>query len=194
MKKEDLKELTNEELDNLLNEFDWCDRELLREHDERISDGRIPKGDSIPPDKLEEYMKNKYAKKREIKEKMSKFSNEDLLKQLNENGWLEYDFLSEFKRRIRKRQIDVEPLFKELEEHILNKYIELQRKRIELSKLTNEELINKLKEAEWCDKELLREYDLRFNNGKPQSGDLIQPEELEEYFRKRRENKMKRAS
>lgn len=63
MKKEDLKKLTNKELDKLLNEAEWCDRELLREHDERIHDGRIKFGPPI--ENLEEFFK----KRREEKEK-----------------------------------------------------------------------------------------------------------------------------
>ena len=66
MKKEDLKKLTNEELDKLLEEAEWCDRDLLREHDERCHDGRI-QFKSVPMDKLEEYIHEKYSKRREKK-------------------------------------------------------------------------------------------------------------------------------
>ena len=66
MKKEDLKKLTNEELDKLLEEAEWCDRDLLREHDERRHDGRI-KLKSIPMDNLEEYIHEKYSKRRQKK-------------------------------------------------------------------------------------------------------------------------------
>ena len=66
MDKEDLKKLTNDELDKLLDEAEWCDRELLREYDERKHDGRI-KFTLIPMDNLEEYIRNKYAEKRKKK-------------------------------------------------------------------------------------------------------------------------------
>lgn len=36
-----LKNITNKELDKLLNKSNWCDKELLKEHDERLKDGRI---------------------------------------------------------------------------------------------------------------------------------------------------------
>ena len=57
MKKEDLKKLSNEELDKLLNEAEWCDRDLLREHDERLLDGRIQLGKTI--DDLEEHFRKR---------------------------------------------------------------------------------------------------------------------------------------
>ena len=56
MKKEDLKKLSNEELDKLLNEAEWCDKDLLREHDERLSDGRIELKEI---DDLEEYFRKR---------------------------------------------------------------------------------------------------------------------------------------
>lgn len=40
-KKTKLRNLTNEELNKLLNETNWYDNDLLREHEERIKDGRI---------------------------------------------------------------------------------------------------------------------------------------------------------
>lgn len=66
MNKEDLKKITNEELEKLLNEADWCDRELLREYDERSHDGRI-EFTLIPMDNIEEYIRNKYAERRKKK-------------------------------------------------------------------------------------------------------------------------------
>ena len=67
MKKEDLKELSNKELDKLLNEAEWCDRDLLKEHDERLFDGRIQLGEPI--EDLEEH----FRKRRErLKEKETK--------------------------------------------------------------------------------------------------------------------------
>ena len=70
MNKEELKNLTNEELDKLLNEVDWCDRDLLREYDERKYDGRIQfSGEFLEPEDLEEH----FRKRRErLKEKESR--------------------------------------------------------------------------------------------------------------------------
>ena len=70
MNKEELKNLTNEELDKLLNKVDWCDRDLLREYDERKHDGRIQfSGEFLEPEDLEEH----FRKRRErLKEKEAK--------------------------------------------------------------------------------------------------------------------------
>ena len=62
MKKEDLKKLTNQELNKLLNKAEWLDKDLLREHDERIENGKIQ---LKPIDNLEEHFK----KRREEREK-----------------------------------------------------------------------------------------------------------------------------
>ena len=70
MKKEDLKNLTNEELDKLLNEAEWCDRDLLREHDERLFDGRIQLGEPI--EDLEEHFKKRRERLREKEAKQIK--------------------------------------------------------------------------------------------------------------------------
>lgn len=67
MNKEELRNLSNEELFKLLNKTDWLDRELLREYDERSHDGRIPRGPLIPQDQIEQYIKNKYSQKRKKK-------------------------------------------------------------------------------------------------------------------------------
>ena len=67
MEKENLVKLTNEELFKLLGEVEWLDRDLLREYDERRHDGRIPPGEPIPLDKLEEYIHEKYSKRRQKK-------------------------------------------------------------------------------------------------------------------------------
>ena len=64
MKKEELKNLTNDELDMLLDEGDWCDKDLLREHDERTHDGRIQ---LIPIDDLKKH----FQKRREQRKKAS---------------------------------------------------------------------------------------------------------------------------
>ena len=68
MKKEDLKKLSNQELDKLLNEAEWCDRDLLREHDERLFDERIQLGEPI--DDLEEHFRKRRErlKEKEIKQ------------------------------------------------------------------------------------------------------------------------------
>ncbi len=63
MKKKKLANLTKEELLEKLEEVEWCDRDLLKEYDERCHDGRIIFKE-IPLDNLEEYIKNKYAQKR----------------------------------------------------------------------------------------------------------------------------------
>lgn len=54
MKRDDLKKLSNEALDRLLDEADWCDRDLLKEHDERLFDGRIK---TYPIKDLEEHFR-----------------------------------------------------------------------------------------------------------------------------------------
>ena len=66
MKKKDLINLTKEELLEKLEEAEWCDKELLREYDERCHDGRI-KFKPIPMDNLENYIHEKYSKRREKK-------------------------------------------------------------------------------------------------------------------------------
>lgn len=63
MDKHKIKNLTNEELEKLLEEAEWLDRDLLREYDERCHDGRI-QFKLIPMENLEEYIHNKYAAKR----------------------------------------------------------------------------------------------------------------------------------
>ena len=61
-------------------------------------------------------------------------------------------------------------------------------KKEELKNLTNEELFKLLNDVEWLDRDLLREYDERSHDGRIQfSGELLEPEDLEEHFRKRRE-------
>ena len=58
----------------------------------------------------------------------------------------------------------------------------------ELKNLTNEKLSNFLDDVDWCDRDLLREYDERKHDGRIKfSGELLEPEDLEEHFRKRRE-------
>lgn len=66
MKKKDLINLSKKELLEKLEEAEWCDRELLREYDERCHDGRI-QFKSIPMDRLEEYIHEKYSKRRQKK-------------------------------------------------------------------------------------------------------------------------------
>ena len=67
MEKEELKKLSNDELFKLLDKVDYCDRELLREYDERSHDGRIKHGEPIPQDKIEEFIRNRYQEKRQKK-------------------------------------------------------------------------------------------------------------------------------
>ena len=67
MDKDNLKNLTNEELYEKLNQVEWLDRDLLREYDERSHDGRIPEGKTIPLENLEEHIRNKYASRRNKK-------------------------------------------------------------------------------------------------------------------------------
>ena len=65
----------------------------------------------------------------------------------------------------------------------------------ELEKLSNNELEKELAEHEWLHRDLLQEYDERCHDGRIKfSGPLLRPEELEEYFRKCREEKMRKAS
>ena len=61
--KDDLKRLSNKELDDLLDKADWCDKTLLDEHDDRLFDGRIKF--SEPIEDLEEFFK----KRRELKQR-----------------------------------------------------------------------------------------------------------------------------
>ncbi|MBI3591429.1 MAG: hypothetical protein HY094_08665 [Candidatus Melainabacteria bacterium] len=67
MKRVELKKLTNKELLKRLSSVNWCDRDLLREYDERNHDGRIERGEPIPLDKLEDYIRKKYAERRKKK-------------------------------------------------------------------------------------------------------------------------------
>ena len=54
-------ELSNQELDRLLNEADWCDKDLLKEHDSRLQDGRIRTERSFKTStELEEYFKQRH--------------------------------------------------------------------------------------------------------------------------------------
>ncbi len=64
--KKDVKNLTNRELEKMLHEADYCDRELLKEYDERCHDGRI-QFKPIPMNNIEEFIKSKYAEKRRKK-------------------------------------------------------------------------------------------------------------------------------
>ncbi len=64
-----------------------------------------------------------------------------------------------------------------------------------LKKITNDELFKLLNEVEWLDRDLLREYDERSHDGRIQfSGELLNPEDLEEHFRKRRERLREKES
>ena len=65
--KDELKKMSNEELEKELSEHEWLHRDLLHEYDERFHAGRIPRGKPIEPDQIEEYIRNKYAEKRREK-------------------------------------------------------------------------------------------------------------------------------
>lgn len=65
--KDELQRMTNEELERELTEHDWLHRDLLYEHDARCHDDRIKSGPPIPPDQIEEYIRNKYAERRRKK-------------------------------------------------------------------------------------------------------------------------------
>ena len=67
MNREEIKKLSNKYLEQLLCSLNYCDKELLREYDERYHDGRIKFGDPIPQDKIVEFIRNKYAEKRRKK-------------------------------------------------------------------------------------------------------------------------------
>ena len=57
-----------------------------------------------------------------------------------------------------------------------------------IKKLSDKELWNLLNEADWMDRDLVREYDERSYNKR----DQLKPiDDLEEHFRKRRERKAK---
>ena len=196
MNKQELKELTNEKLLNLLSEAEWLDKDLLQEYDERRRNQRI-EFKPITKD-IEEYIKNKYAAIRIKKQELNKLTNEELNNLLNNSEWSDKDLLKEFGERLQDERIDIKPIFKELKEYIKNKYIQLQRKKIILKKLSNDELYKLLKEEEWLDKDLLKEYDERSHDGRIQF-EVI--DNLEEHFRKRRErlkekesNQIKKAS
>ncbi len=199
MNNQELKNLTHEELLDLLNEAEWLDKELLQEYDERKYNQKA-KLKPITGD-LEEYIKNKYAVIRTKQNELSKLTNEELTNSLNDSEWLDRDLLQEFGERLKDERLSLEVIFKDLGEYIKNKYIQLQRKKIKLKKLTNEELDKLLNEADWCDRDLLREYDERSHDGRIKWGDPMRPEDLEEHFRKRRErlkeketNQIKKAS
>lgn len=69
MNKKDLRKLTNQQLDKLLDEADWCDRDLLREHDERLFDGRIKTSAILrTKEEIEEFFR-KRRKERQLQQK-----------------------------------------------------------------------------------------------------------------------------
>lgn len=64
--------LTNVQLDKLLDECDWCDRELLKEHDARLKDGRIKTIRTFhTKEELEEYFQKRRLEKERQKKKAS---------------------------------------------------------------------------------------------------------------------------
>ena len=52
-KKGKLRNLTNEELEILLKKYEWCDRDLLREYDERHQKGKV----KFKPGTIEEHFR-----------------------------------------------------------------------------------------------------------------------------------------
>ena len=63
-KRDFLKKLTNTELDDLLDKADWCDKELLKEYDDRLANGRVKLSGPIPQEQIEEFVKIRYKEKR----------------------------------------------------------------------------------------------------------------------------------
>lgn len=63
-----------------------------------------------------------------------------------------------------------------------------------LKKLTNNQLEKLLNEAEWLDRKLLQEYDERRHDGRIKMGKPMTVQELEGYFRKRREVKERKKA
>ena len=64
----------------------------------------------------------------------------------------------------------------------------------ELISLSEKELVGKLNESDWCDKELLKEYNERRKDGRIKFEVTLWPEELPGYFRKRREYKARKKA
>ena len=67
-------------------------------------------------------------------------------------------------------------------------------KKDELIKLSNEKLLKILGEVNWCDKDLVNEYDERYLDGRIKFGDPISPDKIQEriheiYSEKRRRKK-----
>ena len=65
----------------------------------------------------------------------------------------------------------------------------------DLTLLSEKELVKRLNELNWCDRDLVNEYDERRKDGRIKySGNRMRSEDLPEFFRKRREAKEKKAS
>lgn len=65
---DELKKMSNDELEKELSEHEWLHRDLLNEYDKRHHDGRIKWGEElIQPDQIEEFVRKRYAEKRERK-------------------------------------------------------------------------------------------------------------------------------
>jgi len=62
----DVKNLSNKELEKLLSEVNYCDKELLDEYDDRCSKGVIKFSEPIPLEELEDFIKKKYANKKKV--------------------------------------------------------------------------------------------------------------------------------
>lgn len=62
-----LQNISNDELDRLLDEADYCDGELLQEHDERFRDGRIKLAGPMNIQEFEEFFKKRCEERRRKK-------------------------------------------------------------------------------------------------------------------------------
>ena len=65
-KKIKVNKLSNDELELLLEKSEWCDRELLKEYDNRRHNGRI-KFTPVPLDNLQKHLRKKYSMLRKKK-------------------------------------------------------------------------------------------------------------------------------
>lgn len=64
---DELKKMSNEELEKELIEHEWFHRDLLHEYDERHADGRIKLGPGMTIEEFEVYFKKKCEERRKKK-------------------------------------------------------------------------------------------------------------------------------
>lgn len=64
---DELRDMTNDELEKELALHEWLHRDLLREYDERHADGRIKLGPGMTPEEFEIYFKKKCEERRRKK-------------------------------------------------------------------------------------------------------------------------------